>query len=168
MSAPKLSAPRRIVVGHTSTGEPAVHDDTVPTVAVPGNFHVAQAFVQTSFDPDPIQAFSGMDAKIDGMVPTEGAVIRWVGMSPLTPLRRILTGPDFPPNVETAMHYTNSIDYLIMTNGTFELVLHDGSKRRLTPGDVVVQLANVHQWNNVGDDWARQSISVSWLVERLS
>ncbi len=66
------------------------------------------------------------------------------------------------------MHYTNSIDYLIMTNGTFELVLHDGSKRRLTPGDVVVQLANVHQWNNVGDDWARQSISVSWLVERLS
>lgn len=58
------------------------------------------------------------------------------------------------------MHYTDTIDYAVATNGTFELVLHDGSKRVVKPGNVVVQLANVHQWNNVGDDWGSESY---WL-----
>ena len=56
------------------------------------------------------------------------------------------------------MHFTNTIDYIVVTHGTLEIVLHDGSKRRAVAGDVVVQLANVHQWNNVGDNWGRESV----------
>jgi len=52
MSALQLSAPRRIVVGHTATGEPAITDDTVPTVEVGGNFSVSEALAQTGFEPD--------------------------------------------------------------------------------------------------------------------
>lgn len=54
------------------------------------------------------------------------------------------------------MHYSNTIDYVVFTHGTWELVLHDGVKKTLRVGDVVVQLANVHQWINIGDDWGRE------------
>ena len=62
---------------------------------------------------------------------------------------------DIPPKTDTPMHYTNTIDYLVCTHGTIEILLHDGSKYMIKPGDFAVQLANVHQLNNVGDDWAR-------------
>ena len=83
MTAPKLPSPRRLIMGHKADGSPVVHDETVPTVQL-GTFEVAQAFMQHSFDPDPIEAFSGKDKAVDGMVNTKGAVVRWVGRSSIS------------------------------------------------------------------------------------
>ena len=63
---------------------------------------------------------------------------------------------DIPPHTETPMHYTDSIDYLTVSFGTLELLLTDGKKYEIGQGDIVIQLANVHQWNNVSDSWARE------------
>ncbi|CAD6564521.1 MAG: hypothetical protein TREMPRED_005399 [Tremellales sp. Tagirdzhanova-0007] len=139
MSAPHLPTPRRLIMGHKADGTPVVHDETVPTTRS-GTFAVAQAFMQDGFDPDPIEAVSGKDKPVQGMVNPKGTVVRWV---------------DIPPNTDTPMHYTNTIDYIVCTHGTIEILLHDGSKYKIQPGDFAVQLANVHQLNNKGDDWAR-------------
>lgn len=53
------------------------------------------------------------------------------------------------------MHYTDTIDYIVVTNGQFQLLTHDGTSRTVNVGDFVTQLANLHQWNNKTDQWAR-------------
>lgn len=56
------------------------------------------------------------------------------------------------------MHFINTIDYVVITHGTFQLKFHDGTTTDVKPGDLIVQLGNVHQWNNSSDQWARESL----------
>ncbi|KAI0973194.1 hypothetical protein F4678DRAFT_428191 [Xylaria arbuscula] len=55
---------------------------------------------------------------------------------------------DFPPNSQGHNHRTSSLDYGIVLDGELELHLEDGSCTIVRPGDVVVQQATMHQWNN--------------------
>jgi hypothetical protein len=57
---------------------------------------------------------------------------------------------EFPPKGEAPMHYTDTTDYIVLTHGTCELVLHDGSKSRVVPGNVVI----VHHW------WSKSETTV--------
>lgn len=65
------------------------------------------------------------------------------------------------------MHYTDTTDHLVVTHGTFELVLHDGSKREVSVGDVITQLGGVHQWNNNGDEWASKWIPTLYYCKQV-
>ncbi|KAH6618437.1 hypothetical protein C7974DRAFT_415814 [Boeremia exigua] len=58
---------------------------------------------------------------------------------------------DFPANSTGHNHRTKSLDYGIVMDGEIELVLEDGSKTIVRAGDVVVQQATMHQWNNHTD-----------------
>jgi hypothetical protein len=51
-------------------------------------------------------------------------------------------GSSFPP------HFTDSIDYGIIVHGEATLHLDDGASTLLKTGDVLVQLGNVHGWEN--------------------
>jgi quercetin dioxygenase-like cupin family protein len=64
---------------------------------------------------------------------------------------------DVGPHTETPAHFTNSIDYGVVTHGTMRLVLHDGSHKDVKVGDVIIQVGNIHQWVNVSDEPARAS-----------
>ncbi|KAI9037631.1 cupin domain-containing protein [Aspergillus affinis] len=55
---------------------------------------------------------------------------------------------DFPPNSTGHNHRTMSLDYAIVLSGELEMLLDDGSKTRVQAGDVIVQQATMHQWNN--------------------
>lgn len=56
---------------------------------------------------------------------------------------------DFAPGVESPMHRAVSIDYGIVVEGVFELVLDSGEKRVMRQGDVSINRAGAHQWRNV-------------------
>lgn len=56
---------------------------------------------------------------------------------------------DFGPGVESPMHRALTIDYGVVVEGVFELVLDSGEKRILRQGDVCVQRATAHIWRNI-------------------
>ena len=56
---------------------------------------------------------------------------------------------DFGPGVESPLHRAMTIDYGIVVEGVFELLLDSGEKRILRQGDVCVQRATAHKWKNI-------------------
>ncbi|KAK9794406.1 hypothetical protein AB5N19_00219 [Seiridium cardinale] len=65
---------------------------------------------------------------------------------------------DFAPNELSPMHRSVSVDYGVVLEGTFELILESGQKRIMHRGDVSIQRATAHQWRNLsggGNDAGR-------------
>ncbi|KAI9154977.1 Cupin-domain-containing oxidoreductase virC [Paramyrothecium foliicola] len=56
---------------------------------------------------------------------------------------------DFAPNVESPMHRAVSLDYGIVIEGEFKLILDSGEERIMRQGDVSVQRATAHRWHNI-------------------
>lgn len=52
---------------------------------------------------------------------------------------------------------SSQLDYLILIHGELEMTLHDGSSKTVRAGDAVVQIANIHGWNNNTTEWASES-----------
>ncbi|KAE9574302.1 hypothetical protein CGCF415_v015481 [Colletotrichum fructicola] len=67
----------------------------------------------------------------------------------------LIRAVEFPPHSQGHNHRTASLDYGIVMEGELELLLEDGSRTSLRAGDIVVQQATMHQWNNVSDKPAR-------------
>ena len=76
---------------------------------------------------------------------------------PLLPLQPALNIPngsvvrmmDFGPGLESIPHGVISIDYGIILEGEFRLTLDSGESRILRRGDILVQRATVHKWENI-------------------
>lgn len=56
---------------------------------------------------------------------------------------------DFQPGAEIPMHRGESLDYNIVIEGEFELILDSGEVKMLQRGDVNIQRATAHKWRNV-------------------
>lgn len=56
---------------------------------------------------------------------------------------------DFAPDVISPMHRAVSLDYGIVIEGEFKLILDSGESRIMRQGDVSVQRASAHQWHNI-------------------
>lgn len=56
---------------------------------------------------------------------------------------------DFAPAVESPLHRAVSLDYGVVIEGVFKLVLDSGEERIMRPGDISVQRATAHQWINI-------------------
>lgn len=56
---------------------------------------------------------------------------------------------DFGPGAVSPMHRVNSLDYAIVLEGVFKMVLDSGEERVMQRGDIAVQRATAHQWINV-------------------
>jgi quercetin dioxygenase-like cupin family protein len=54
---------------------------------------------------------------------------------------------DFPPGAKGEMHRTPSIDYAVVLEGEIDMLL-PGAEVRLHAGDVLVQQATEHGWEN--------------------
>jgi len=55
------------------------------------------------------------------------------------------------PGAESPMHRTPHInDYLVAISGELTMYLEDGTSRKITAGDMFVQLAGWHYWRNEG------------------
>lgn len=61
---------------------------------------------------------------------------------------------DFPPNNESAMHRTETIDYVIVIEGEIDMDMDD-STVHLRAGDVLIQRGTNHSWYNRSNAPAR-------------
>lgn len=68
----------------------------------------------------------------------------------------VLRVVDFPPKTKGEMHRTWTLDYLVVLDGEVTLTLEEGATSTVARrGDVMVQQATLHGWDNDGDEWAR-------------
>lgn len=56
---------------------------------------------------------------------------------------------DFAPGCESPMHRVNSIDYAIVIEGVFKMLLDSGEERIMHRGDIAVQRSTSHKWINI-------------------
>jgi quercetin dioxygenase-like cupin family protein len=67
----------------------------------------------------------------------------------------VLRFVDVPPHSISPMHRTVSLDYGVVLEGEFELVLDSGETRPMKRGDVAIQRGTNHAWKNVSSGWGR-------------
>ena len=137
--ASNLPPLRRVVTFHNDTAKATIIFDTKIS---PETKPYGSAFVNLwSSDTSPADVSSPEDKGLreTGFVPT-GSVVRIV---------------DLPPNAAPLLHRSISLDYVIVQKGTVVLVLDDGSRTEVYEGEVVVQQATMHGWENATDGWAR-------------
>jgi hypothetical protein len=61
---------------------------------------------------------------------------------------------DLPPGIHIGLHRQQSVDYIAVLAGRIDLVL-PGGRKTLNTGDVLVQAANLHGWENPYTEPAR-------------
>jgi hypothetical protein len=95
----------------------------------PGDTMVTGTAFETATDPAPAR-------------PAGSGSFRDVGIAPGV-ARLIFV--QWPPNMENAVHHTDTIDVDTLVQGSIEIVLDDG-RHRLEPGDTVVVTGVDHGW----------------------
>ncbi|CAI6014002.1 unnamed protein product [Clonostachys chloroleuca] len=127
---------RRVVTHHSGSSSAVLSDDKIPLSSGFGSNAVTiwrnDKYPAELVDKDPVST--------SPVIYAPGSLIRVV---------------DFPPNSFGHNHRTASLDYGIVMGGELEMVLSDGSKTIVHAGDVVVQQATLHQWNNLTNKWCR-------------
>ncbi|RVX75934.1 hypothetical protein B0A52_00291 [Exophiala mesophila] len=73
-----------------------------------------------------------------------------------TPSGTVCRVVDFGPGRKPIMHRTKSLDYGVVLEGSIDMVLDSGQRCTLQRGDIVVQRATMHGWENASSvEWAR-------------
>ena len=135
---------RRIVTGHGDDRiARAIEDGFATNAKQAGNGAVSTLIWSTDRTPADIAVgtdFEDMGARVIGTQPPSAgsrfAVI------------------EFPPGAPTAMHRTESIDYVICLTGEIDMDMDD-STVKMRAGDVMVQRGTNHSWVNRSSDPAR-------------
>jgi quercetin dioxygenase-like cupin family protein len=134
-----------VVTGHDGAGRSIVlGDGPAPrTHSIPGaTFHELWS---TRATPAPLAAEEPRE-------PTDRPLV-----TPPDPHGTVIRIVDLAPSSRSPMHRTQSLDYGIVLAGAVTLVLDDGSKTALGPGDVVIQRGTDHAWVNEADEPARMA-----------
>ncbi len=128
---------RRIVTAHNAAGRSIVGQDSV-IESQPGK-------MQSGIGIANLWHTESMPPELNGPDPTQGPF-------PMLPRNggavfRIL---ELPPGTEPHMHKTETIDYVVVTDGELTMLLEDGTELLMKPHDVMVQRATIHGWANRG------------------
>jgi mannose-6-phosphate isomerase-like protein (cupin superfamily) len=121
---------RRVVTGHNAEGLAVVALDEV----VQGNV-VTQVWGTEKSLSDNVSDWAYGSSQPGATVPG-GSALRFV---------------DINPGYRSAMHRTNSIDYVFILDGELEMELDGGEWVHLEAGDIVVQRGTNHAWENKSD-----------------
>ena len=134
---------RILVTGVDAQGRSCIVEETAPDVAPfgAGGISVTVAAETASCPPPPRPPGHGE------LVP----IVRGPGIARWSFV-------DFPPEVTTPFHHTDSVDYDVILDGWVDLILDDGA-HRLVRGDAVVMNGVDHGWAT-GDEGCRMSVVV--------
>jgi quercetin dioxygenase-like cupin family protein len=139
----------RFVTDHNDEGKAIFHKsveevlpfNTIPNSAAFGlGYATAEYPVDMNNDAD-IKTYKHYQQNPPGIVIPGGSVLRIV---------------DSPPGGLSPMHRTVSLDYGVVLQGEFELILDSGEVRTMKQGDVAVQRGTMHAWKNTSSThWGR-------------
>jgi hypothetical protein len=132
-----------LITGVDEQGRSCVLEDRTPTV-VPfeaGGIQVEIGTMTESCPPPPRPPGRG------GLVPMSGApgIVRWNFI-------------EFPPQTETAVHHTDSVDFNIVLEGSVDVLLDDGP-HRLNRADAIVLNGVDHGWRTA-ESGCRMSVVI--------
>jgi len=127
---------RRIVTGHDAKGRAVIlFDGAAPNVKRRPSGLVSTLLWTTDESPADTVRSDDRSAREIGIPPPEhGSIFRIV---------------DFPAGAKGEMHRTRSIDYAVVMEGEIDMLLPEGEVH-LRAGDVLVQQATDHAWENRG------------------
>lgn len=130
---------RRIVTNHNNKSKAIVHrDDFLHGEVQP---HGNGVTLLWSSDSSPADVTSKEDrGKHNTGLVNNGSVLRIV---------------DLPPHTVGEIHRSISLDYVLVVKGKVVLTLDDGSRTAVDEGELVVQQATMHGWDNETGEWAR-------------
>ncbi|KAF4307013.1 cupin-type [Botryosphaeria dothidea] len=137
---PGIPPTRRIITGHDASARVIItHDDLVAGSDASYGVIIQPLWSTAELPPD---VSSPADKGLaDVGLHNNGTVLRVVG---------------FPPKTKGEMHRTWTLDYLVVLEGEVTLTLEEGGTAAVARGgDVMVQQATLHGWENDGDEWAR-------------
>ena len=126
---------RRIVTAHNGEGRSMVGSDSV-IQSQPGKMQAAISVANIWINETMPPALDGPDptaAPFPVLPSNGGAVFRLLELAPGT---------------APFMHKTETIDYVVVTDGELTMLLEDGTELTLKPHDVLIQRATVHGWAN--------------------
>lgn len=127
---------RRIVTSHNAQGKAIVGSDEL-VESKPG---VMDKNLQNAF----LWATESMPA--DASADPRGKKVE-LSPGPNGTIFRVL---DLPPGAPAHMHKTETVDYVIVTQGECDMILDDGAEVHMSAGDVMIQRATWHGWVNRG------------------
>ncbi|PVI04308.1 hypothetical protein DM02DRAFT_692741 [Periconia macrospinosa] len=148
VQSPLRNINRFITTHDDSTGKAIFHNalpdenqiDSLPS-AVFRLGYVTKEFPPQLNDDKDVNIYKDFLNSPPGLVASGGTVLRMV---------------DVPPNSTSPMHRTVSLDYGIVLEGEFDLVLDSGEVRRMKRGDIAVQRGTMHAWRNPHPtEWGR-------------
>ncbi|WEW56069.1 hypothetical protein PRK78_001504 [Emydomyces testavorans] len=143
---------RRIVTGHSPTGEAIIESDQqlTPYDPLSENFPPATTESPIGFTTLWQMNLSSFPINADEPCPDfNNKPVPLANPDGLT--ARIV---NFPPG-PGMMHRTLTVDFGIVLNGEMELELDNGVKTLVRQHDLVVQRGTIHAWNNPGPEPAR-------------
>ena len=127
---------RRVITGHDDAGKSVVIiDDTARNGASRRHGHDSRVIWMTEPGQAPNAGREDAGARPIGRPPPRRGT-----------LFRVM---ELQPDQELEMHATATIDYVVVIEGTLNLVLDD-SEVPLRPGDCLVQRGTNHAWRNTG------------------
>ncbi|KAL6242548.1 hypothetical protein RBB50_010688 [Rhinocladiella similis] len=135
------------ITGHNKENQAIVHRTTQNEPNGYDNFWSTNLYVTTGM---PVDLNNDADLATSDNIIESGAL--GIALSNGTVLRFA----DFAPGSIGFMHRTASIDFGIVIEGNVVMRLDDGSETPMTRGDVAVQRATQHRWDNASEtEWAR-------------
>ncbi|MGD0023814.1 MAG: cupin domain-containing protein [Xanthobacteraceae bacterium] len=138
---------RRVITGHSSKNVAKVILDGPATNSKNPRAGVASTLMWCT---DSMPADIGIGEDVDDM----GA--RILGTAPPANGSRFIV-MEFAPGIASAMHRTETIDYIAVLAGEIDMNMDD-STVKLRAGDVMVQRGTNHAWVNRGKEPARLAI----------
>src|ERR1700675_3304476 len=156
---------RRVVTGHDEGGKSVVvSDDTPPQHHPMHGPAIGADFHEMWSDADAIPELTSKVGREPNerpftIMPVSGQLLRILDVYPLK-----------DGGKRTAMHRTQTLDYVVVIEGELVLILDD-SEVILKPGDMVVQRGTDHAWENRSDAIARAAffhIDARLTRERLA
>jgi hypothetical protein len=140
---------RRVVTGHDARGKSVVLSDGAPPqhhsmhgLGVGADFHEMWSDAESVPELTSVGAQEPNERPFT-IMPVAGHLLRILDVYPLK-----------DGGKRTAMHRTQTLDYVVVIEGELVLILDD-REVVLVPGDVVVQRGTDHAWENRSDTIAR-------------
>ncbi|ODN99593.1 hypothetical protein L198_03437 [Cryptococcus wingfieldii CBS 7118] len=115
-----LPPPRRLVAAHATDGTPVLLEHHFPSADTdPATLKAQVLFLQPDLVAKPEKAVEWAEARPDKIPHDDAISVRYVYL---------------PPSADGFFHFTQTIDYLVITHGELEMELHDGTKTIVHPG----------------------------------
>jgi quercetin dioxygenase-like cupin family protein len=130
---------RRVVTGHDADGRAVVTIDDHPDNRISGRPGHESMVVWTT-----------QETPADNSGDEDGAA--WEVTTPPIANGSIFRLIEYGPGVESRMHRTDTVDYVLVVSGEIDMALDDGQEVHLKAGDVMVQRGTIHDWINRGTE----------------